>query len=93
VAISINSKEDEKFNSDENDIVRWMSSACLRKLNKERDQDTKGKLLMTYKNLLRLSINLNSRSNMASLMYEGENKLKEFLKVTNVVILPIDHDL
>lgn len=70
-----------------------MSQACLRKLNRERESDTKTKLNTAYKNLLRIGINLNSRSNMASLIHAAEKCLKELLVIKNVLILVIDHDL
>lgn len=69
-----------------------MSSACLRKLNRERENDTKVKLIHAYKNLLKISVNLYSRSTLASLIYEAERKLKELLNVKHVVILVIDHE-
>ena len=72
--------------------MQWLSSACLRKLNRERDLDQKSKLIHAYKNLLKVGINLNSRSTIASLIYEAERKLKELLGVKNVLVLVIDHE-
>ena len=70
-----------------------LSAACLRKLNREREYDTKVKLNTAYKNLLKISINLSSRSNMASLLYASEKHLKDLLGIKNVLIIVIDHDL
>ena len=69
-----------------------MSGACLRKLNRDRENDSKNKLIRGYKNLLKISINLSSRSNMGSLIFEAEKRLKEFLKIENALVIVIDHD-
>lgn len=69
-----------------------MSQACVRKLNREREVDTRVKLNAAYKNLLRVSINLNSRQNMASLLSDSEKQLKDILGVKNVLVLVIDHE-
>ncbi|CDW78189.1 UNKNOWN [Stylonychia lemnae] len=80
------------FTQMDNEILQQLSVSCLRKLNRERDLDLKIKLIRTYRNLFRIGINLNSRSNYASLIYESEKKLKEMMLVKNVTILIIDHD-
>ena len=54
----------------------------MRKLNRERDMDAKQKLINAYKHLLKISVNLNSRSTLASLIYEAERRLREFFKLT-----------
>lgn len=64
----------------------------MRKLNRERETDLNKRLMSAYRHLLRVSINLNSRSNIASLLYEGEKRLKEMLGISNVVILVIDRE-
>ena len=61
-------------------------------MNRERDLDLKSKLLKSYKNLFKIGINLNSRSNFASLLFEAEKKLKEIMEVEDLTILVIDHD-
>lgn len=60
-------------------------------LNRERDNDLKQKIIKAYKELFKIGINLNSRSNFASLLYEAEKKLAELLKIKNLTILVIDH--
>ena len=69
-----------------------MSSACLRKLNRERDNDTKLKLIQAYKYLLKTGINLYSRTTTASLIYEAERRLRDLMGVKKVVILVIDRE-
>lgn len=69
-----------------------MSSACLRKLNRDRELETRNKLMHSYKSLLKIGINLNSRTTLASLLYEAERKLKELLKVKHSLVLVFDHD-
>ena len=59
---------------------------------RERENDTKGKLIHAYKGLLKIGINLYSRTSIASLIYEAERKLKELLNVKNVVVIIIDRD-
>ena len=41
----------------------------------------KGKIIANYKNLLKVNINLNVRSTIASLIYEAEKKLKTLLNI------------
>ena len=64
----------------------------MRKLNRERETELNKRLMTAYRNLLRISININSRSNVASLIYEGERRLREMLGIQHVVILVIDHE-
>lgn len=52
----------------------------------------RSKLIHAYKNLLKIGINLYSRSTLASLMYEAERKLKELLGVKHVLVLVLDHE-
>lgn len=61
-------------------------------LNRERDYDLKTRLLQSYKSLFKIGINLNSRSNYSSLLYEAEKRLSELMSTTNLTILIIDHD-
>ena len=91
MAFAINSQTGE-FTQNDHEILQHLSSACLRKLNRERELDQKGKLIHAYKNLLKIGINLNSRSTIASLIYEAERKLKELLGVQHVIVLIIDKD-
>ncbi len=58
------------------EMLEFLSVSCLAKLNKERDLDLKAKLLHAYKQLFIVSVNLNSRSNFASLVYEAESRLR-----------------
>jgi hypothetical protein len=69
-----------------------MSASCLRKLNKERDTDIKNRLIHTYKSLFRIGINLESRQSYASLIHNGELKIKELLGIQHVLILIKDKD-
>lgn len=69
-----------------------MSISCLRKLNRERELDLKNKLIHAYKNLFKIGINLNSRSNFPSLIFEAEKRLREIMNVEIVLILIIDRD-
>lgn len=48
-------------------------------LNKERDSDLKQRLIRAYKTLFKIGINLNSRSNYASLLFEAEKRLAELM--------------
>lgn len=41
-------------------------------LNRERDYDLKTRLLNAQKELFKIGINLNTRSNFASLLFEAE---------------------
>jgi len=50
-------------------------------LNRERDFNLKIKLIRAYKNLFKIGINLNSRSNFASLIYEAEKRLRDMMQV------------
>lgn len=52
----------------------------------------RAKLIHAYKNMLKIGINLYSRSSMASLIYEAERKLKELIGIKHVLILVIDHE-
>lgn len=42
--------------------------------------------------MLKIGINLFSRSSFASLLYEAERKLKDLIGIKHVVALIIDHD-
>ncbi len=53
--------------------------------------DLKQRLIRAYKNLFKIGINLCSRSNFASLLFQAEKKLKEMLEVDSLAILVIDH--
>jgi hypothetical protein len=68
-------------------LIKLMSEACMRKIVKDKDNEIRTRLINAYKSLLKISINLNSKSNLASLLYEGEKRLKEILKVNNVLII------
>lgn len=72
-------------------MLQQLSTTCLRMLNRERDFNLKSRLIKAYKQLFVIGINLNSRSNFASLLYEAEKKLSEMLKTSMVTILVIDH--
>lgn len=61
-------------------------------LNRERDIDLKSRLISSYKHLFKIGINLNSRSNFASLLFEAEKRLSELMGTNNLTILIIDHD-
>lgn len=61
-------------------------------LNRERDYDLKTRLIKAQKELFKIGINLNSRSNFASLLFEAEIRLGELMNTTNVNILVIDHE-
>lgn len=61
-------------------------------LNREREVDLRSRLLHSYKTLFKIGINLNSRSNFASLLFEGEKRLSELMKTSNITILVIDHE-
>ena len=69
-----------------------MSTSCLRKLNREREIDLKNKLLKAYKNLFKIGVNLNSRTNYASLLWEGEKRLSALAGVDRMNLLIIDHE-
>lgn len=56
-----------------------LSATCLRMLNRERDFDLKNRMIKSYKELFKIGINLNSRSNYASLLYEAEKRLAELM--------------
>lgn len=60
-------------------------------LNYERESDHKKRLIKSYKALFKIGINLNSRSNFASLLFEAEKRLSELFKTKNLTILVIDH--
>lgn len=61
-------------------------------LNRERDYDVKTRLIKAQKELFKIGINLNTRSNFASLLFEAENKLGELMSTCNVTILVLDHE-
>jgi hypothetical protein len=42
--------------------------------------------------MLKIGINLNSRTTIASLIYEGERRLRELLHIDHVVILVLDKE-
>eukprot|EP00347_Sterkiella_histriomuscorum_P022777 403337202 len=82
-----------QFTDTDNEILSQMSTSCLRKLNRERDFDLKFKLIKAYKSLFKIGINLQSRSNYASLLYESEKQLKSMLSLKqNVSVLIVDHE-
>lgn len=72
-------------------MLQQLSTTCVKMLNRERDNDLKQKIIKAYKELFKIGINLNSRSNFASLLFEAEKKLAEILKIKNLTILVIDH--
>ncbi len=74
------------------ELLEVLSSNCLTKLNRERDLDLKSKLLKAYKTLFIIGVNLSSRSNFASLLYEAETRLSQLLQVKHVSITIIDHE-
>jgi hypothetical protein len=74
------------------EILETLSTSCLRKLNLERDSDLKKRLLKAYKTLFVIGVNLSSRSNYASLLWEAEQRLMGLMSVTKVTILIIDHE-
>jgi len=90
LAIALNSQKEEQFNSDENDLLKWMSTACLRKLNKERENDQKNKLIQAYKMLFRISINLYSRKTLSGLLLEAEKRIRDLLNTKNAIIIVLD---
>ncbi|CDW89545.1 UNKNOWN [Stylonychia lemnae] len=101
IALAINSQtfktiEDgeqiPEFNLNDNEILNILSATCLRMLNRERDFDLKNRMIKAYKGLFKIGINLNSRSNYASLLYEAERRLSEIMGTDNTTILIIDHD-
>jgi hypothetical protein len=73
-------------------MIQMLSSSCLIRLNRERELYLKQGLLKAYKSLFKIGINLNSRSNFPSLLFEAERRLREILEVEDVSVLIIDHD-
>ena len=62
------------------ELLEVLSTNCLTKLNRERDLDLKSKLLKAYRSLFIIGVNLSSRSNFASLLYESESRLSQLLQ-------------
>ena len=69
-----------------------MSTSCLRKLNREREADLQKKLIKSYKQLFKIGININARSNFASLLNESERRLRDLMEVEVLTIVLVDHD-
>jgi len=69
-----------------------LSTSCLRKLNRERETELQKKLIKSYKQLFKIGININARSNYASLLNEAERRLKDLMEVDVLTIVLVDHD-
>ena len=49
-------------------------------------------MIKSYKQLFKIGININARSNYASLLNEAERRLKDLMEVDVLTIVLVDHD-
>ena len=72
------------------ELLTQISSACIRKMNRERESEMRSKLLWCYKHLLKAGVNMISHFNLTGLMREAEKRLRDLLNVGFVAVIVLD---